>query len=56
MFKPVTGAELAAFDEETRELYAKRPQDKRISHMLTVIPRKQRNHLPVIIDAENNEY
>ena len=55
MFKPVTGQELDNFDEETRDLYAKRSQDEKTSYILRVMPRKQRNHLPVIVD-ENNKY
>ena len=40
MFKPVTGQELDNFDEETRDLYAKRSQDEKTSYILRVMPRK----------------
>ena len=55
-FKPVTGADLENFDEETRALYAKRESDPRLSVVLATVARKQRNHLPIIVDSENNEY
>ena len=54
-FKAVTGSGLDAFDEETRELYKKRTNDPRLSYMMSVAPRKQRNHLPVLVETENNE-
>ena len=56
MFKPVSGEALNQFDEETRELYSKKTHDPRLSYILSVIPRKNRYNLPVIVDAENNQY
>ena len=55
MFKPVTGAALEAFDEETRSLYSKRKNDYRESAALALMKRPERNHLPVVIsDAKEN--
>ena len=56
MFKPVTGEALNEFDEETRELYSKKTHDPRLSYVLSVIPRKNRYNLPVIVDTDNNQY
>ena len=56
MFKPVQGADLDKFDDETRELYSKKTHDPRLSMVLSVIPRPNRHNLPVIVDAENNKY
>ena len=53
MFKPVEGADLDNFDEETKELYGKRANDEKLSYLLRIMPRKQRNHLPVIVDENN---
>ena len=56
MFKPVQGADLDKFDQETRDLYAKQTHDPRLSMVLSVIPRPNRHNLPVIVDSENNQY
>ena len=56
MFKPVSGADLSQFDDETRELYSKRSTDPRLSYVLSVVPRPNRMNLPVIVDGENNQY
>ena len=53
MFKPVTGSALNAFDEETRNLFAKRQSDPRLTHALLTLPRAHRNHLPVIANENN---
>ena len=55
MFKPVRGADLDNFDEETKSLYARRENDPRLSYVLSTIVRKNRHSLPVVVD-ENNEY
>ena len=54
MFKPVSGAALNDFDEETKDLFMKRQSNPRMSYALSVIPRPNRLNLPVIIDTENN--
>mgnify|MGYP000344599965 FL=1 len=56
MFKPVTGSDLEQFDAETRELYTIRQNDPRLSYILSVVPRRERHNLPVIVDSSNNEY
>ena len=57
MFKPVTGKALDAFDEETQELYKKRDNDPRVSYILALAKRPERNHLPVVIsNPQDNEY
>ena len=56
MFKPVAGADLNQFDDETRELYSKRSTDPRLSYVLSVVPRPNRMNLPVVVDGENNQY
>ena len=53
MFKPVKGAALDQFDEETQEMYKKRDNDPRLSFALTCIPRRGRHNLPVIVDTDN---
>ena len=55
-FKPVTGEQLKDFDEETRSLYARRENDPRLSYVLSVIARRERHNLPVVVDSENNSY
>ena len=55
-FKSVTGADLANFDEETQNLFRKRENDPRLSYVLSVLPRRNRHNLPVIVDCENNQY
>ena len=48
-FRPVTGAELNSFDEETRQLYRKRDSDVRQTEALIKMNRNiERNHLPVV--------
>ena len=48
-FKPVTGAELKNFDDETRQLYSKRVSDERLTTLLLKMDRNtDRNYLPVI--------
>ena len=48
-FRPVTGAQLKAFDEETRQLYRKRASDVRQTEFLQKLDRNvDRNNLPVI--------
>ena len=48
-FRPVTGAQLNAFDEETRQLYRKRASDVRHTEYLQKLDRNMdRNNLPVI--------
>ena len=48
-FRPVTGAELNNFDEETRQLYRKRDSDVRQTEALIKMNRNvERNHLPVV--------
>ena len=48
-FRPVTGAELNSFDEETRQLYRKRVSDVRVTESLLKMNRnKDRNNLPVV--------
>ena len=54
MFKPVT--DTSGYDAETVELYKKRDNDPRLSYVLAAIPRRERHNLPVVVDAENNEY
>ena len=54
MFKPVTGAELDAFDPETRELYRLRETDPQSILELLTIPRRARHHLPLFINRERN--
>ena len=49
-------ADLENFDEETRELFAKRQNDPRTSYLLRITKRKDRNHLPIVVDPENNPY
>ena len=56
MFKQVKGDALNNFDEETIELYKKRQNDPRLSYVYAVIPRPERNNLPVIVDGTNNSY
>ena len=56
MFKPVSGADLDKFDQETRDLYSKQTNDPRLSMVLSVVPRPNRHNLPVIVDSENNQY
>ena len=57
MFKPVTGKALDNFDEETQELYKKRDSDPRVSYILALAKRPERNHLPVVIsNPQDNEY
>ena len=56
MFKPVAGEALNNFDEETRDLYSIKTHDPRVSYILSVVPRKQRFNLPVIVDSKNNQY
>ena len=56
MFKAVTGADLQNYDSETRDLYAKRHNDPRLSYVLSVVPRRQRHNFPVYVADENNEY
>ena len=53
MFKPVTGADLREFDEETRNLYAKRQTDTRITGNLLAMPRITRNYLPVVASPDH---
>lgn len=55
MFKPVAGSELNQFDQETRNLFRRRESDPRDSADLARIPRRQRHHLPVIVDSSNPE-
>ena len=55
MFKAVTKEQAAEYDEETLELYAKRPSDPRQSYVYRVSERKYRLDLPVIV-SEDNEY
>ena len=48
-FKPVDGAELRDFDDETRKLYMKRVSDERLTTALIKLNRNtDRNYLPVI--------
>ena len=48
-FKPVEGAELRDFDDETRKLYMKRVSDERLTTALLKLNRNtDRNYLPVI--------
>ena len=48
-FKPVEGAELRDFDDETRKLYMKRVSDERLTTALMKLNRNtDRNYLPVI--------
>ena len=54
MFKPVQGADLEKYDAETRELFSKKTHDPRLSMILSVAPRPNRNNLPVIVDSANN--
>ena len=54
MFKPVTGAELDAFDPETRELYRLRETDPQSTLELLTIPRRARHHLPLFINRDRN--
>ena len=56
MFKPVRGKDLEEFDEETRQLYSVRQNDPRLSYVLSVVPRRERHNLPVIVDSTNNPY
>ena len=56
MFKPVTGADLDKFDDETKALFSKKTHDPRLSMVLSVIPRPNRHNLPVVVDTENNQY
>ena len=56
MFKPVTGEALNDFDDETKELYSKKTHDPRLSYVLSVMPRRNRHNLPVIVDTDNNQY
>ena len=57
MFKPVTGAALENFDEETQQLFKKRDNDARVSYILALAKRTERNHLPVVIsNPADNEY
>ena len=57
MFKPVTGKDLQNFDEETIELYKKRANDDRVSFILSMAKRPERNHLPVVVsNASENPY
>lgn len=53
MFKPVSGADLEAYDPETRELFRRRFHDPRLTVALMKIPRRARNHLPIYVDKEN---
>ena len=55
-FKPVTGDALNNFDAETIELYKRRINDPRLSYVLTTIPRRERNNIPVVVDTENNSW
>ena len=52
MFKPVTGAALQDFDEQTQRLYAKRQSDPRFTEALLTAPRTTRNYLPLVADPE----
>ena len=55
MFKPVK--DLSNFDEETIELFKKRPTDDRLAFHLVMAKRPERNHLPVVVsNAEDNKY
>ena len=57
MFKPVTGAQLEEFDEETRELFQKRSSSVALTAQLATTKRLERNHLPVIVcDPSSNEH
>ena len=48
-FKPVAGAQLRDFDEETIQLYKKRASDERLTtRLLQTDRRKDRNNLPVL--------
>ena len=53
MFKAVSGAELSQYDEETRQLYAKRESDWRLTDVLMRIPRSTRNYLPVVTSPDH---
>lgn len=53
MFKPVSGSDLANFDQETRNLYARRASDPRLTHALLTLPRTSRHHLPVVASPDN---
>ena len=53
-FKPVRGDALKDFDSETIELYSRRHNDPRLSYILSTVPRRERNNLPVIVDTDNN--
>ena len=48
-FKPVGGAQLREFDDETIQLYKKRASDERLTDaLLKMDRRKDRNNLPVV--------
>ena len=56
MFKPVSGAALDGYDEETINLYRKRANDPRTDYLLSVVPRQYRHNLPVVCDTSNNSH
>ena len=53
MFKKVEGSDLDKFDMETRDLYARRISDPKLSFQLSRLTRQTRNYLPVIVDRSN---
>ena len=56
MFKPVTGSDLSKFDDETRDLFARKDSDWRITDSLLKIPRTTRNYLPIVAKADHPYY
>ena len=53
MFKPVSGAELTQFDQETRNLFRMRESDPRVTQALLTLPRTYRNYVPVLAHEGN---
>ena len=54
MFKPVT--DFSQYDQETVNLYSKRPNDPRLTYILSACPRKGRHNFPVLNAEESNPY
>ena len=53
MFKPVSGAELSKFDAETIQMYRRRDNDPRLNAALLNLPRRARNHLPIVTNPND---